>query len=88
MWRRPFSRFCWNSECAVNVSLWNKRMKKELATDTGYLRDKGWVMTMAFSEKVGGLSALKALQTYAEKLDKKYQKKAFKYFSDIDMRQC
>lgn len=29
---------------------------------------------------------LKAFQTYAKRLDEKYGKKAFKFFSEVDMR--
>lgn len=70
--------------CCERVVL--KGVKNEdLTTGTGYLRKKGWVMTMAFDEKIGGTSALKALQTYAKKLDKKYGSKAFRRFRDADM---
>ena len=60
--------------------------EKELATGTGYLRSKGWIMTMAFDEAAGGVAALKALQTYTKKLNDKYGKKAFRHFSKADMR--
>jgi hypothetical protein len=60
--------------------------EKDLTTGTGYLRGKGWVMTMSFDETAGGIAALKALQTYAKKLDDKYGKKAFRYFINMDMR--
>ncbi len=64
-----------------------KRAKEEdLATGTGYLRSKGWVMKMSFEEKTGGASALKALQSYTRRLDEKYGKKAFKHFSDANMQ--
>ena len=62
-------------------------MKEEdLAIGTGYLRSKGWVMKMSFDEKIGGTTDLKALQTYAQRLDEKYGKKAFKPFSDLNMQ--
>lgn len=60
--------------------------EKNLTTPGGYLRSKGWAMMMTLHEKAGGVAALKALQTYAKRLDKKYGKKAFKYFSTVDMR--
>jgi hypothetical protein len=60
--------------------------EKDLTTGTGYLRNKGWVMTMSLDQAHDGISALEALQTCAEKLDKKYGKKAFKYFSDVNMQ--
>jgi len=71
--------------CCERVAL--KGVKEEdLATGTGYLRSKGWVMKMSFEEKIGGAAALKALQTYARMLDEKCGKKAFKHFSDADMQ--
>jgi hypothetical protein len=59
---------------------------EDLTTGTGYLRNKGWTMKMLFDEKIGGVGALEALQTYAAKLDKKYGKKTFQHFSDADMQ--
>jgi len=59
--------------------------EEDLATDTGYLRSKGWVMKMSFEPKIGGSTALKALQTYARKMDEKHGKKAFQLFSIVDM---
>jgi hypothetical protein len=41
---------------------------------------------MSFEEKIGGTVALKALQTYARRLDEKYGKKALQHFSDADMQ--
>jgi hypothetical protein len=71
--------------CCERVAL--KGVKEEdLATGTGYLRSRGWVMKMSFEEKIGGAAALKALQTYAKKLNRKYGKKAFQQFSIVDMR--
>ncbi len=60
--------------------------EEDLVTGTGYLRSKGWVMKISFDEKIGGPTALKALQTFARKLHQKYDKKAFKCFPDADMR--
>jgi hypothetical protein len=60
--------------------------EEDLATGTGYLRSKGWVMKMSFEEKIGGTAALKALQTYIGRLDKKYDTKAFQHFRDADMQ--
>ena len=57
----------------------------ELTTGTGYLRNRGWVMRIAFNEKAGGATALKTLQAYAKKLDKEYGSKAFKRFQAADM---
>ncbi len=60
--------------------------KEDLATGTGYLRSKGWVMKMSFEEKIGGTATLKALQIYAQRLEEKHGKKAFKHFSDANMQ--
>jgi len=60
--------------------------EEDLATGTGYLRSKGWVMKISFDEEIGGKAALKALKTYIQKIDEKYGKKAFQYYQDVDMR--
>ena len=60
--------------------------EEDLRTGTGYLRSRGWVMTMSFKEDIGGIAALKALQTYAQRLDGKYSSKAFQHFADADMQ--
>ncbi len=60
--------------------------RKGVTTGTGYLREKGWVMKMSFDESAGGVAALKALKTYTTKLDEKYGKRTFGYFSNVDMR--
>jgi hypothetical protein len=59
--------------------------EEDLATGTGYLRSRGWVMKMSFEPKIGGSTTLKALQTYARKLNEKHGKKAFQPFSIVDM---
>jgi len=59
--------------------------EEELVTGMGYLR-KGCVMKMSFEKKIGGTTALEALQTYTRKLDEEYGKKAFQHFSDADMQ--
>jgi hypothetical protein len=70
--------------CCECVAL--KGVKNEaLTTGTGYLRKRGWVMRMSFEEKIGGTAALKAIQTYAKKLDKKYGSRALQRFRDADM---
>jgi hypothetical protein len=62
------------------------RVKKgDLTTGTGYLRKKGWVMKMSFEPKVGGKTALGALQTFVKKLDKEYGSRAFRRFQNADM---
>ena len=60
--------------------------EKDLTTAMGYLRGKGWVMTMAFDKAAGGFAAIKALHACTKKLDDKYSKRAFRYFSNVDMR--
>jgi hypothetical protein len=64
-----------------------KGVKEEnLMTGTGYLRSRGWTMTMSFGEGMGGAAALKSIRTYVRRLDGKYGRKAFKHFVDADMR--
>ena len=71
--------------CCELVAL--KGVKEEdLATGTGYLRSKGWVMKMCFEEKTGGSAALEALQKYTRRLDKKHGSKASQHFRDADMQ--
>ncbi len=60
--------------------------EKEWLTPTGALRKKHWTMKMSFSKKAGDLDTLKSLTRYASKLDEKYGKDAFRYFSRGDMR--
>ena len=70
--------------CCERVTL--KGVKTEdLTTGTGYLRKKGWVMRMSFEEKIGDIATLKALQTYANDLDKKFASRAFQRFREADM---
>jgi len=38
------------------------------------------------TKRLGGIAALEPLQTYTTKLDEKYGRKAFQYFSDVDMQ--
>jgi hypothetical protein len=71
--------------CCERVAL--KGLKEEdLATGTGYLRSRNWVMKISFEEKIGGTATIKALQTYTRKLDEEYGKRAFKHFSAADMQ--
>jgi hypothetical protein len=60
--------------------------RKGWLTPSGYMRNKGWLMKMSFDNNAGGASTLKALKRYAAKLDEKYGKRAFRYFSNVDMR--
>jgi hypothetical protein len=52
-------------------------------TPGGYLRKEGWYMIMSLNDSRQGV--LKALQTYANLLEKTYGKKAFAYFKNLDM---
>jgi len=61
-------------------------IEKEWLTPTGGLRKDGWFMKMSFGKKAGGLTALKSLIKYTVKLNKKYGKDAFRYFSRADMK--
>ena len=55
-------------------------------TPTGALRKGGWFIKMSFDDDAGGASALNALQSYAARLGENYGKRAFRYFSQADMR--
>lgn len=46
---------------------------------------KGWLLKMSFDDEAGGAPALKALKSYAAKLEE-YGEEAFKRFSKADMR--
>ena len=56
------------------------------STPKGALRKGRWFMKMSFGDDAGGAPALKALQSYAARLDEKYGKTAFRYFSKANMR--
>ncbi|PVX27371.1 MAG: hypothetical protein CW716_02655 [Candidatus Bathyarchaeum sp.] len=58
----------------------------DLKTGMGYLRQKGWTIQIALSEKHGGTNTLKALQKYTKKLEVKYGKKAVQQFQTADMQ--
>jgi hypothetical protein len=60
-------------------------MDKEWKTKGGALRKEGWELKISFDKAAGGVSALTALRTYSLKLDEKFGKKAFKFFSNVDM---
>jgi len=55
-------------------------------TPAGALRKTGWLMKLSVDEKSGGDLTINALKNYAVKLDEKYGKNAFRYFSKADMR--
>lgn len=58
--------------------------KEDLTTDTGYLRKRGWIMNVAFSDTLGTKS-LKIFQKYIQNLDQQYGTKAFRHFQKADM---
>lgn len=60
--------------------------KKGWLTPMWWLRKKGWFMNTSFDDNASDVSALKALKSYAAKLNEKYGKRAFRYFSNVDMR--
>jgi len=70
--------------CCEHVAL-DGVTPKDLTTGTGYLRKSGWTMRMSFEEKIGGTAALKAMQTYAQRLNKTYGSRAFSRFRQADM---
>jgi hypothetical protein len=55
-------------------------------TPKGALRKEGWFMKMSLGDDAGGVSALKALQSYTARLDEKHGKTAFRYFSKANVR--
>ena len=71
--------------CCERVALKGVK-EKDLVTGTDYLRSSGWIIEMSFDEKIGGTAALKALQTYVQRVAEKYGKKAFQHFQEADMR--
>ena len=70
--------------CCERVVLKGVKVE-DITTGTGYLRKRGWVMRMSFEDKTGGDAALKSLQYYVKKLDKKYGSRAFQLFREADM---
>ena len=58
---------------------------EELTNGTGYVRNKGWIMSISFENQIGGLDTLRTLQTYCKKLNEKFGKKAFQRFCVADM---
>jgi hypothetical protein len=60
--------------------------KEGWLTPKGALRGKGWHLELSFADNAGGPPALRALQRYASRLDKRHGKNAFRYFARADMR--
>ena len=59
---------------------------------SGWLRhrsqawDAGWQMTLSFEEAAGGAAALRALSDYAQALEGEFGNKAYRRFSQADLR--
>ena len=62
------------------------KKKSSWLTARGHLREKGWFVKMSLDGKVGGIATLKAFKSYVRKLDEKYGKRGFRYFSNVDMQ--
>ncbi|NHJ32878.1 MAG: DUF3795 domain-containing protein [Asgard group archaeon] len=60
--------------------------KKGWLTPTGALRDRNWQMRISSSEEIGCIKTLRALQKFCKKLEERYGKKSFGYFTKADMR--
>ena len=61
-------------------------MEEGWLTPTGALRKRGWFIKMSFDDDAGGVSTLRALQSYTARLYEKHGQRAFRYFSKADMR--
>jgi hypothetical protein len=61
-------------------------MEEGWLTPGGALRKEGWFMKMSLDDDAGGVSALKALRSYTARLSEEYGERAFRYFSQADMR--
>jgi hypothetical protein len=61
-------------------------MEEGWLTPKGALRKSGWFLKLSFGDDAGGVPALRALQSYAARLDEEYGARAFRYFSKADMR--
>jgi hypothetical protein len=59
--------------------------EKGWLTPGGALRHQGWLVKMRFDDAVGGVQVLNALVGYSDKLNRKYTKKAYGFFSKGDM---
>lgn len=55
-------------------------------TPTGALRDRNWKIIISTISKYAGTKLLNALFEYCQKLDTKYDKRSFSYFTKADLR--
>jgi len=53
---------------------------------SGALKKEGWFIKMSFGDDASGVAALNALQSFTVRLDEKYGKRAFRYFSTANMQ--
>jgi hypothetical protein len=72
-------------ECGVHCEI-VPLMETGWLTPGGALRKHGWFMKMSFDDNAGGVSALRALKSYAARLSEEYGKGAYRRFSKADMR--
>ena len=62
------------------------KKKTSWLTARGHLRKTGWFIRVVFNRTIEGMTTLKALKSYATRLDEKYGNRAFRYFSNADMQ--
>jgi hypothetical protein len=62
------------------------KKKNSWLTARGHLRKTGWFIRVILDSTAGDMATLKALKSYATRLDEKYGKRAFRYFSNADMQ--
>lgn len=83
-WETVKQRFKLLKEHGVHCDL--VPLKVDWLTPTGAMRKGTWSMEMSFDSGIGGEDALKALKSYASTLSEKYGKRAYRFFSNGDMR--
>jgi hypothetical protein len=69
------------------------QLHDDWTTGLGYLRthipgskDPAWKLVLSFEESIGGSVSLAAMKYFADELTDRYQKRAYTYFSKVDMR--
>ena len=71
--------------CGMHCEIIPLQEKKWL-TQTGALRNTGWLITLSFDKRIGGGLTTKVLKNYVSILNEKYGKNAFRYFLKGDMK--
>ena len=61
-------------------------LSPEWKTPMGGLRKRDWEMHLSFTKAIGGVTSLKAFHTYGKKLQEQFGKRAFRHFTNVDMR--